>query len=131
MTFDSVHLEQRFPREAYNPLDLRRLDDSLRLSAVPFDEFNNLVRARVVEGVGTYNRIRYLRQMYDDATADDMIFEKIRDTVREREGSRLDNLLKMVASRKTTYKERIDVKHPDGLRVSVIYQHKGLRLGYD
>jgi hypothetical protein len=129
MTFTSDDLLTRFDENTYRPLQLRNLDGGQFGSVETFKEFNNLALMEAICGIGSRSRIRHLRLTCPVWEIDERQADMERTAKARIKLAPLEDLMKMVASRKTTYRERIDLLMPDGAKAVMIYQHKGMRLG--
>ena len=90
------------------------------------EELEYLIKIRAVYGIGSWRR---LRAIHLDGTPDEIDELIVRDIQAQSELARaclppLETLLRMVSARKTTYRERIDVKCADGVRAAFLFQHK-------
>ena len=126
MTFTSASLLNRFSEDTYQPLPLRRQDDTAHGFVELYDAFYNLASAEVVCGIGTRTQIRFLKLNCEPAEIDQKIQDMVKAAGLEKEISDIERLMRMVTSRKTTYRERLNVVTPGGIHAVMIYQHKRL-----
>lgn len=112
----------RFPVEVYR-------DKSTEIDAIcTREDLEALIGGKYAYAYGTPSKVK---QIFTIRPLQDVLDEMRRgqlSIVAERERAPMDLLMRMVFSRKFTYRERIDVFRNGGLSVCFIHQHRGVRL---
>jgi hypothetical protein len=99
---------------------LRSIDGS-PIGLISVDYLRELVERDLVAAVGSRTRIKHFRLTEAQAEVD-----RLTGMTRQmRPKSPMDMLRAVLAGRNTVYRQKLQVRHPDGrVRCSVIFQHK-------